>query len=1002
MLGLNLPTVTNILNMLGDTLQENAFSHCNILCPSMLDDSVTVCLDGSVFTVFEVMGTQRYLTDETEIDHIDAVQRATTSTLKIGNHKIGFMFVRDPHRTGSQLKDIFKPTFETIERLGLDSSHFFERQMVDLEANCSFERTLMVVTTTRSGMLVNERGKPVLDGKEIVVDEIPLLLQDTSRESTDIIQEHQAYIKDIQSRFNRYLGLVKLTSETFLKYLKEEEDLISLSKTNWQSKHSTTPIDLTLNYREDDFVSHPPYAYQIISDDKIAPNRTSSLIQSGDYYIATLDREYFNTQDYATFQELFRSIGKRIPFRAYFELETGTQSIRNMLAARKTFLLLFRVTAYGRSIDKAINNLIREADDNNCTLLKGTMSIATWSTNEELTKKYKRELKQALTSWGSPTFRSPSNLAQSYFSTLPAFAKKLSSRPCIQPDTKHLSTLPITRPATPMRNGTICLSSQDGKLFPISVVCPNQDYIANFILGPMKSGKTVFSSILNNAFILAEGNQDLPLMSYLDFGSGVHNYFSALRSWLPESQLHKIACIKLKDAKGNAYNVFEPQFGLDRLEPFEVEFTIKFLSRLINGDSASPVSGQLGNTLARLIKLFFVYTKKNPLHYENKLGYYTGSELQYHRDINQMLRDGTLTFDATEVRTWYTIRDKLFSLDEERYFDHARFCHRQGAHALPDFLEYVRSDTEARGSMDALTVEPAGKVPLVDYVITAMEGVIARFPYILGEKSQIDVSQAKVVGVDVRSLFQSVGDKSMKQIFALLARHLASRNFWRDPNDFMTYVPDLYKEHYRLILESEMNIKKHEFIDEYKQFKSPEMDEIVDGINVIARKYNLGQTIAAQMMEHAPKGFLSLATNIYVLAATQDDVDSLKRTYKLSDSLSSEISRRLKQSDGFGRLILYVGQFDTYEGYVVQMLRNQITPSYLWNFSSDENDETIKRLAKMKFGERSAYERLGNAYPSGSCIAEIQRLINSTAYSDKPLTTHDAINTILINLEHAA
>ncbi|CCO46807.1 conserved hypothetical protein [Vibrio nigripulchritudo SOn1] len=1002
MFGLNLPTITNILNILGDATQDNAFSHCNILCTSTIDESVTVCLDGSVFTVFEVVGTQRYLTEETEIDHIDAVQRSTSSTLKIGNHKIGMMFVRDPSRTEAQLRDIFKPTFDTIDRLGLGSSHFFERQMEDLEKNCSFERTLMVVTTSRASMHTTERDKPTLNGKEVVVDEIPLLLQDTARESIDIIQEHQAYVKDVKSRFSRYLGLLQITSETFLKYLKEEEELISLSKTNWQSKNATTPIDLTLNYGEEDFVCHPPCAYQIISDDKKAPTRTSSLIQSGDYYIATLDREYFNIQDYSTFQELFRSIGKRIPFRAYFELETGTQSIRTMLAARKTFLILFRVSAYGRSIDNALGNLIREADDNNRTLLKGTMSIATWSTDEELTKKYKQELKQALTSWGSPVFRTPSHLSRSYFSTLPAFAKKNSARPCVQVDTKHLSTLPLTRPATPMKSGTICLSSQDGKLFPISVVCPDQDYIANFILGPMKSGKTVFSSILNNAFLLAEGNQDLPLMSYLDFGSGVHNYFNSLRAWLPKSQLHKIACIAMQNAKGNAYNIFEPQFGLSRLEPFEVEFTIKFLSRLINGDSAAPVSGQLANTLARLIKLFFNYAEENPLPYEQKLGFYVGPEMDYHKDINKLLRDGVIKVEPTDTDSWYTIRDKLFMLDEVRYFDHARFCHRQGSHALPDFLAYVRSDSEARASMDALAVEPAGVTPLVDYIITAIEGVISRFSDILGEKSQIDVSQAKIVGVDVKGLFQSVSDESMKQVFALLARHLASRNFWRDPKNFMTYVPELYIEHYRRILDSEKNIKKHEFIDEYLQFKSKEMDEIVDSVNVIARKYNLGQSIAAQQMEHAPKGFLSLATNIYVLAATPKDVDVLKRTYKLSDSFANEISRRLKQSDGFGRLILYIGQFGSYEGYVVQLLRNQITPSYLWNFSSDENDETIKHLAKLKFGELSAYDRLGKAYPSGTCLGEIQKLISGTVHNDKPLTTHDAIATILKNLEHAA
>ena len=119
MLGLKIPSFTACMNLIGDAFEEGAYSHCNLLCASTVDDSIMVCLDGSVFTAFEVIGTQRYLTSETEISHIDAVQDSTHHTLRPANHKIGMMFVRDPNRTKPQLEDIFKPTFDTINRLGL-------------------------------------------------------------------------------------------------------------------------------------------------------------------------------------------------------------------------------------------------------------------------------------------------------------------------------------------------------------------------------------------------------------------------------------------------------------------------------------------------------------------------------------------------------------------------------------------------------------------------------------------------------------------------------------------------------------------------------------------------------------------------------------------------------------------------------------------------------------------------------------------------------------------
>ncbi|MCG9579587.1 hypothetical protein L1D14_25600 [Vibrio tubiashii] len=999
---IKIPSLTSISNMVADLVQENAYSHCNILCPSNNNDSIIINLDGSVFTAFEVIGTQRYLTPETEHDHIQAVQQLTESTLRKNHHKLGIMYVRDPNRTEPQLNEIYKPTLDTIQRLGMEADHFFIDQKADLAKHCSFERTLLIVSTAREIAQTETQSKASLAGEEIVIDEMPILAQDPTRESADIIQEHEAFLADITGKLSKYLGIIKLTSETYFKYLKEEEELVSLSKTRWRSKSIATPVDITLNANENDFITHPPYAYQIITDDKYIQNRGSSVIQSGDYYVSTMDREYFNIQPHCTFQDLFNSIDRKIPFRVYFELETGTDRISKELSARKTFLILFKVSAHGRSIDAAIDNLLYKAKREHRTLLKGHMSIATWGTTVEKVKKQKRDLKQAVLSWGSPTVNTPNNLAKGYFSTLPAFAKKPSSRPCVQLDEKHLSTLPITRPATPIKTGAICMSSSDGKLYPINPTSSEQDYSANAIIGAMKSGKTVYSAILNNAVLLAEGNEDIPLMAYADYGSGVHNYIRSIRSWLPQKHLHKVELITLKNEEGNGVNIFEPQFGLERLEEQEKEFAVKFLSRAINGESDKSVSGQLSNTLARLIGHFFDSLKISPIGYEAKIGSYVKEESRYHKEINKLMRDGVIRFDASEEESWYKVRDKLFTLDKEKYFAHARFAHRQGSGDLQDFTAFIKRSPEIKEMLEKLKVETGGDTSLCDYITISLDGIISRFKNILGRKSQIDVSQAKLIGIDAKPILQSVGEGSTRKLFGLLIKQLGCRNFWRDPKTFMDYVPELYREHYKEVLESEKNIKKHDFTDEYKQFKSDELDEIMDNTTFIARKYNLCITIAAQLLEHVPKGFLDLATNIYVLSASPKCADLLQTTFKLSDSLVSEMRRKLTHSEGFGRLLLYIGKFNRYEGYVVQILRNQITPSYLWNFASEEHDETIKYLARMKYGERSAFQRLAKQYPSGSIVSEIERLINDTAHDEQPLTTKDAIRAILDSLRYAA
>ena len=999
---LGLPSFTILSNIVADTVQNTAFSHCNILCVSTIDPHVLIGVDGSVFSVYEVIGTNRYLTPETEYSFIQELDKTTESTLRSPHHTIGMMFVRDPSRTRTSLDDIFKSTLDTIKHLGIDAAHFFEQQKQDLQDNCSFERSLLIVKTARNAIQGDKPTELKLDHKKIVIDEVPLTAQNTLRDSIDLVQEHLSFATRVTTDLKKFIGLSEVDGDTYLKFLKEEEDLVSLSKTKWKPKTPFCQEDLTLNDNENDFVTHPPLAYQITTDDKNLESRYSSIINTGDHYIATLDREYFHIQKDSTFQEFFRALDRKIPIRMYYELSTGTERFANELKVRKTFLLFFMINKYGRDINHAIENIIHQSETLNKTLLKGTLSVATWSADLETVKKYKRDIKQAMLSWGAMTVRSPADAFGGYYSSLPAFSKKQTPRPCIQISDQHLATLPFSRAATPMKTGGVCLSTVDGKLFPINTKSSEQDYGVNLIIGGMNAGKTVLTSVLNNSFVFAAGNADLPPMSYIDFGSGVHNYFNSLRNWLPKSQQYKIECIAIKNEDGFGFNVLEPQFGLNTLEETERESVLSFLAKIVNGTSSETVSGQLGNSIARIISAFFAYYQKHPLSYEPRVAEYVKQEQKLHREVNELIDSEELVISDNEVKTWYLVRDRLFQLDESKYFSHARFCHRRGSPDLRDLKRFLAQSVELSESLSAITVQSGNGTTLVSYFVTALEGVLERYHHILGKKSQIDVSQAKMIGIDLKRIAGTKNDEESlfkKQLFGMLARYLGSRNFWRNPADFMEYVPKIYQEHYRRVLDSEANILKHELMDEYAQMKSKELDQLTENTAYIARKYNLAMTISTQQLHSAPQNYVSLATNVYILSASDSDAEIMQKKFKLSDSFVNEARRRLKSSDGFGRLILYIGRFTQFEGYLVQLLRNQVTPSYLWNFASDEDDETIKRLARLRFGERHAFLKLAKAFPKGTIKHAVESRMNMTAQDTIHLTKQEVILEMLDALE---
>ncbi|MDN3661074.1 hypothetical protein [Vibrio agarivorans] len=1000
-----LPTFSQVTNMLADGIQNNAFSHCNLMCISQHNPNVIINSDGSVFTAIEILGTHRYLTNQTEVNFIAEIEGNTQSILREPHHTIGLMYVRDPSRTQDQLDYCFQPTIETIERLGIDARHFFESQKRDLLDNTAFERTLLILKTKKQAVESLHYEQPELAGEKIVVESIPAVAQNTMMDALELIQQHNAFVKVMVQALSNYLALNEIDGETYLKYCKEEESQTPLNH-YWKPKSLSDEEDLTVNNTESTLISHPPLAYQIITDDKTRVKNTGGVIDAGNYFVTTIDREYFHiSNDYSTFNEFLRALDRRVPFRAYYELETGTKQIMTELGIRQGWLLWIMFTGYARNIHSAASNLVMEADKNNRTLLKGTLSIATWGETIEKVQQQKRDINQALMSWRSLTPRSPNDTFAGYYATLPAFSKKQSSRPCIQIADKHIATLPITRAATPIDQGALCLSSLDGKPFPIDPTTAKQDYQANMIAGGMSSGKTVFSSVYNNGIMFAKGNIALPPLAYIDFGSGVHNYLNSLKAWLPESQLHTIVCISLINKLGNAVNILEPQFGLNVLEETEMGFASSLLSRMINGTSPTPANGQVSNAVYKIINEFFEYFRANPLRYDSRLGEYVNEEQRLHLEINQLIETGKIVVADNEVLSWYTIRDKLFAFDKTTYFKHARFCHRQGSPDLRDLLRLMQQSDRMRKDLHTFRLDSAPTVFLFDHIIATLESITSRFKNVLGKKSQLDVSQARVVGVDLKGVAGDGEDpdtRFIKQIFGMIANQLATRNFWRDPNTFLKLVPEIYRYHYQTILDEEADLPKHRYMDEYRQMKSDEMDDVLSQQVLIARKYSLISTLSSQQLDHAPNDFIKLATNIYMLTLTDSDAQVLQERYSLSDSFVAEMKRKVRSEDGFGRIILYIGKYRGISGYLVQLLRNQITASYLWNFASDKVDEQIKLLSRKRYGEKTAFLRLAKQFPHGTAKGEIERRLSFTQFDEKPLTQRDVVNEIVDSLANVA
>ncbi|WP_390240777.1 hypothetical protein [Vibrio sp. R78045] len=988
--GINIPSLTAISNLLSDGLTHHALGHCQLMTKSMICPNTVITTDGGCITAFEVIGMNRFLTEFTEKNYLNDLAIDLRAVLRPAHHKVGLTYIRDRGRNKETLDDIFHSTLNSIGTLGFEAAHFFEKQKEDLNKNCSYERTIMYVKTEPTVSNRDSVNNPKFLGENFVLGDAPKLMQNNFIESLNIVQAHNAFCQSVKMAISDSISVDILSADRYLQIIKEEEELISLEQTGWRAKSIGDDCDFTLSDNDDDFVTYPPLAYQLVTNNKKKSDQDSTLVESNSMLFASIDRDTFSI-DALPFSKLLARMSPHIPLRCTFEFECGTENIAARLSSRKTWMPFLMFSKQSKNINNALTELINYVEKDSGTLLGGTMAITTWGSTIEQTKAYKKEITQALGAWGSPTVQSATDEFQAYSASLPAFSRTQSARVCVQPIEKHIKTSPLTRPTSPMKSGGLCMSSLDGRLFPIDPTSPEQHYSLNAIVGGMGSGKTVFSAVFNNTFLFGKGNTELPLMSYLDFGSGVCNYLSSVRSWLPDDQQYKIELLNFHNTKGSMINILEPQFGLDQLEDQELSFASAFICRIVNGTSKESVHAKLSAVVDDILRELFKESRSMPKLYTSRIANPVNNERRLQAEINELLESAEIDIPDTKRKTWFLIRDKLFKLGRQ-YFKHARFCHRQGSPTLEMIPDICNKSTAIKTTYEVYKTN--SNDPLVQYIRTSIQTLMNRYPFIFKGASQIDISQARIIGVNLKGVAGTGSDPetvNTKRMFGMLGKYIAEKNFWREPEDFMKLVPDDYKEMYYKILETDFRDKKHSFSDEYKQMKSDEMDAILDNSALIARKYNMCITVSSQSPQHLPPEMLRLCSNLYVLELEQKSADYLAKAYKLSDSFISNAQRLVGSSDSFGRNILYIGRFKKIKGCVVQILRNYITPSYLWNFSSDAVDEVIKSQAKIRFGERDAYLRLGKRFPRGSALDDLNKRLKDSKFEARPLTNEDVI-----------
>ena len=216
--------------------------------------------------------------------------------------------------------------------------------------------------------------------------------------------------------------------------------------------------------------------------------------------------------------------------------------------------------------------------------------------------------------------------------------------------------LPL-RSASPWKEGSLLLRTQDGKLFPFA---PNSSEQAAWIdlgVAPMGGGKSVFLNAMNFAFVTQAGLSRLPWVSIIDVGPSSSGLITLIQENLPEGKKHLAAYHRLRMTEDFAINPFDTPLGCRQPLPSHMAFLVNLLTLLCTPLENTPPDKDVPGLVRRAIELAYeeLSDKHQPRLYQSNVL----------PELHELLMCENIVLNA--MPSWWEVVDALF----ERGFVHA-------------------------------------------------------------------------------------------------------------------------------------------------------------------------------------------------------------------------------------------------------------------------------------------------------------------------------------------
>jgi len=988
-------------------MKFNVYSH--ILLEDDIDEYTFVCKDQSLVTLLRIDGVMS-IPGRAEVEKAESalhnLLKANLNEKK--EHSVSICFANDPTGTERVVRNSMQPAFSAAKAINLDFDDIIEENIHTAisENNCVYEENYIVLWShpaiipkdelkevrTKIGKFRNQTKVAFSDTRN------PFLLID------GLTHRHNAFIEQTVADLKRALLVVEKV---------ERHEFVNITRRWIDTK---APLDWTPSlhgdpmYEYEKHESMPSHDHSNLLWPRIDSQIGKSPIEATEKsYIVSVNSTYYGhatmqlyPHEIKRFNVLFNRIPRDIPWRMTSHL-TGAPGF-SLIFQNLIRYLTSKLNPENKAIVNDLEKIAEDetgAGDKRKHRTRLQVHFTTWGDTIPEVERSLSMMVQAIEGWGSASVQMDSLAPDE---TLIAGAPgagyhSLSAAPYARTE-ELVRMMPLSRPASPWKEGSLLFTTTDRKLYPFMPGSSLQDNHIFLMFAKPGQGKSVLANAIKTALILKGGISTLPDISTIDIGKSAAGQVKMIKDRLPESRKYEAIYHRLRMIDEDAINVMDLELGMREPLGPHVDTIKEILSMLLTSSPNEELNPELARMFSLVIeKTYRFYSDKHeggePKRY--RVGIYKDVDEQ----LGKLVKNERITIESGT--TWYEVVDYLFDSGRPEL---AILAQRQAVPTLENMILVVTNDNTINsqyGEKSNLSMGGGSGEPVAVAFCRILGAALRDFP-IMRKPTRLDFTRAKIKALDIQDVAPQGSEQAARQtgLMYLLALHATCAHYFLDIV-YLDQFPEKYREYHRKRIKDIRNMPKRVDCDELHRAPAT-IVKTLERIIREGRKNKFQVGLISQNLGDFSQTMISQSTVRFILGQPEaDELEKIVKAFNLSETDRKVLSSNIVHSPQSDVGSAFLMSFSTKMGNYSQVVRMKKGPRELWSYSTTTEDNTVTDAVIDILGPRDGLDALVHSYPKATIVPEFELRSRSTTNQDEFIEeseTKNILDTIADEIVH--